>query len=135
LHTLEDKTSWAVHHTKEELSKSAEETHREMAPTTIEETKRAHGEVPMSTQEVLASSSLAPTTPHASPAASEGEREALGAIETSVMGYGGTEQLGAEDVGDVARGAEMARGIGGVFRSAAHEVDGREAGVEGELPS
>lgn len=53
LHSLEDKAKWAVHHTREELSKSPKEWQEERIPKTEVEKKYARGEIPLSTEELL----------------------------------------------------------------------------------
>lgn len=71
LHSLEDRVKWTAEHTKEELSKSSERLHQDLEPHTQEELKRAHADIPFSTEELLAArgkgqAGSAPTHVHAS---------------------------------------------------------------------
>jgi len=67
---------------QEELSKSAEETHREMEPRTEAEAKRAQGEVPYSTEELLGGSrtGMAPQTPPAGTGVRSDAEDALAKV-------------------------------------------------------
>jgi len=53
LHSVEDKAQWTYEHTKDELGKSAAETHQEMLPKNAYESELAHGAIPSSTEETL----------------------------------------------------------------------------------
>eukprot|EP00887_Chlorella_sp_A99_P005380 scaffold1.g5380.t1 len=130
LHEVEEKARWTVEHTKEELHHTARQWQEEMTPKTEEELRLSMGEIPSSTEEILARRSTAGVVEHGTQTrAVEPEGPVRAAPGADHAGSGA--QVGRPFLSE--RAAEAKDKAGESFKEAVQGLAKDQWGDEGEV--